>query len=557
MRAKTFTLRFSMRSQLELGLWSLGALCFVMLIIHGTQHKMQSRWQHVNVRNRSFAKVENTTNSILLDTIANRQTFSNKYPSSVDVVYTYVNGSDKNWQMEKKRYRVEFLADIEKISVDDMQKRLDAEKENTVDKANGENRFRDHEELKFSIRSLLQHASWVGKIFIAVATKDQVPYWLNVSHPKIHIVTHDMFFKDNSHLPTFNSAAIEANLHLIPGLSDYYLYLNDDIFFGKDASLDDFMLDKADGTQNVYFDFYVAISACSRGCKADILGNGVCDKECNNLLCNWDMGDCGPASTWNGLQDVSKWESKLRISPHGGSFMRSIVNVDVVFNREFGKNPYGGERRPIAHIPHLMNKHLVQDMAYRFPNFFESTSRHRLRHQRDLQYAFMYYYYLVHTRSFAPTIEQIWNAAMKTADTPQFLFGDDVTALYEDKMRDYHRLVIRSSTSFKILQECASNHISITPRDCLQALYALRDDHRLRLPSRVMKQMPLTDVTFWCLGSKPDLNIRALKRIMNNPRKFICIEDDMLEPYPTVDAQLQTTLSTLFSNVSESAENIW
>jgi hypothetical protein len=34
-------------------------------------------------------------------------------------------------------------------------------------------------------------------------------------------------------LPTFSSPAIEANLHRIAGLSEHFLYFNDDVFLGK------------------------------------------------------------------------------------------------------------------------------------------------------------------------------------------------------------------------------------------------------------------------------------------------------------------------------------
>lgn len=32
---------------------------------------------------------------------------------------------------------------------------------------------------------------------------------------------------------------------------------------------------------------------CSINCDSIILGNGVCDEECNNANCNFDEGDCG------------------------------------------------------------------------------------------------------------------------------------------------------------------------------------------------------------------------------------------------------------------------
>ena len=47
-------------------------------------------------------------------------------------------------------------------------------------------------------------------------------------------------FKNKSHLPSFSSPAIESHIHEIPGLSDKFLYLNDDVMFGKDVWPDDF-----------------------------------------------------------------------------------------------------------------------------------------------------------------------------------------------------------------------------------------------------------------------------------------------------------------------------
>lgn len=47
-------------------------------------------------------------------------------------------------------------------------------------------------------------------------------------------------FPIKSHLPTFSSPAIESHLHRIPGLSDFFLYMNDDVMFGKEVWPDDF-----------------------------------------------------------------------------------------------------------------------------------------------------------------------------------------------------------------------------------------------------------------------------------------------------------------------------
>lgn len=47
-------------------------------------------------------------------------------------------------------------------------------------------------------------------------------------------------FQNQTHLPTFSSPAIETHIHRIPGLSQKFIYLNDDVMFGKDVWPDDF-----------------------------------------------------------------------------------------------------------------------------------------------------------------------------------------------------------------------------------------------------------------------------------------------------------------------------
>ena len=73
-------------------------------------------------------------------------------------------------------------------------------------------------------------------------------------------------FPNKSHLPTFSSPAIESHLHRIPGLSHKFLYLNDDVMFGREVCLDDFYT-QSDGhkvmfaclilTQNVGYCFVI------------------------------------------------------------------------------------------------------------------------------------------------------------------------------------------------------------------------------------------------------------------------------------------------------------
>lgn len=100
-----------------------------------------------------------------------------------------------------------------------------------------EARFRQINELKYALRSVYMYAPWIRRIYIA--TDSPAPEWL-AEHPDVRIVRSEEFFKDPSVLPTHNSQAVESQLHHIEGLSEHFLYSNDDMFFGRPVAPDMF-----------------------------------------------------------------------------------------------------------------------------------------------------------------------------------------------------------------------------------------------------------------------------------------------------------------------------
>ncbi|CAK6950029.1 N-acetylglucosamine-1-phosphotransferase subunits alpha/beta [Scomber scombrus] len=151
-------------------------------------------------------------------------------------------------------------------------------------------RFEDNEELRYSLRSVERHAPWVRHIFIV--TNGQIPSWLNLDNPRVTVVTHQDIFLNNSQLPTFSSPAIETHIHRIPGLSQKFIYLNDDVMFGKDVWPDDFYSHSKG--QKVYLTW--PVPNCAEGCPGSWIKDGYCDKPCNNSACDWDGGDCTGAA---------------------------------------------------------------------------------------------------------------------------------------------------------------------------------------------------------------------------------------------------------------------
>ncbi|KAL6116726.1 gnptab [Pungitius sinensis] len=147
-------------------------------------------------------------------------------------------------------------------------------------------RFEDNEELRYSLRSVERHAPWVRHIFIV--TNGQIPSWLNLDNPRVTVVPHQDIFLNSSHLPTFSSPSIETHIHRIPGLSQKFIYLNDDVMFGKDVWPDDFYSHSKG--QKVYLTW--PVPNCAEGCPGSWIKDGYCDKACNNSACDWDGGDC-------------------------------------------------------------------------------------------------------------------------------------------------------------------------------------------------------------------------------------------------------------------------
>lgn len=132
-------------------------------------------------------------------------------PFPIDVVYTWVDGDDPEWRAKRDRVARRTTG--------------------TTGDGSTPERYLSFDELRYSLRSVWEHVPYVRHIYLV--TDGQRPSWLDPAHPRITLVDHADIFEDASALPTFNSHAIESQLHHIDGLSDHYLYVNDDVFFGR------------------------------------------------------------------------------------------------------------------------------------------------------------------------------------------------------------------------------------------------------------------------------------------------------------------------------------
>lgn len=123
----------------------------------------------------------------------------------IDFLITWVDGNDSAWQKERNYY-----AKLENKEVD-----------------NSKIRYRDWGTLKYWFRGVEKFAPWVNNIFFV--TCGHLPEWLNTNHPKLKIVKHTDFIP-SQYLPTFSSNVIEFYFDKISGLSDKFVFFNDDFF---------------------------------------------------------------------------------------------------------------------------------------------------------------------------------------------------------------------------------------------------------------------------------------------------------------------------------------
>ncbi|MFF7755780.1 stealth family protein [Streptomyces sp. NPDC007971] len=261
-------------------------------------------------------------------TVRTRKAFTALLPGDidfpVDAVYTWVDGSDPLW----------------------LRRRAAASSEGLHEEAANAGRYADHDELRYSLRSLSMHAPWIRNIYLV--TDDQTPPWLDTDQPGIQVVSHRDIFSRQEFLPTFNSHAIESQLHHISGLSEHFLYFNDDVFLGSEVLPEDFFL--ANGLSK----FFPSPALVPLGPRAD---------------------QDPPVSL-------------------AGKNNRAIVQ------ERFGRLLV----QKMRHVPHALRRTVLDEIEEDFPEQHRMTAATRFRGPDDLAVtSSLYHYYAFHTQRALPS----------------------------------------------------------------------------------------------------------------------------------------------------------
>lgn len=133
--------------------------------------------------------------------------------AGIDIVYLWVDGADPAWRARRHQaYAVWAQAHPGQLALH----------------GNVAGRYRDNGELRYNLRALERFFPGHGHVYLL--TDRQVPSWLRASK-RLTVIDHASLLPGAA-LPVFDSGHIESYLHHIPGLSERFLYFNDDVFLG-------------------------------------------------------------------------------------------------------------------------------------------------------------------------------------------------------------------------------------------------------------------------------------------------------------------------------------
>lgn len=134
----------------------------------------------------------------------------------IDFVVLWLDSNDPKWQKDYEIYSSQSRQGKEKV------------------------RFRDHDTFKYWFRAVEKYAPWVHKVFLI--TNGKFPDWINKDYEKLELVEHSEYIP-HPLLPTFNSCVIEMFLNNIKGLSEHFVYFNDDLFLNAPVTPDYYFKD--------------------------------------------------------------------------------------------------------------------------------------------------------------------------------------------------------------------------------------------------------------------------------------------------------------------------
>ncbi len=248
--------------------------------------------------------------------------------NKIDFVIMWVDGNDPKWKAEREKYEL-----------------------NKGKDDNRDFRFRDWDNLQYIFRGIEKFTPWVNRVHLV--TWGHLPKWINLDCKKLNIVKHSDYLPEE-YQPCFNSEALEINLHRIKGLSEQFVYFNDDMFILKEMKETDFFKN-------------------GKPCDSAILNAHCCELSDGGTLCNFL--NIGIINKYFKMNDVLK------------------NNTLKWFNLKYGlkglRTPYllVCPRFPgmlMQHIPTSFNKSTFERVWKLERDILDMTSKNKFRNLADV-----------------------------------------------------------------------------------------------------------------------------------------------------------------------------
>ncbi|XP_024140641.1 N-acetylglucosamine-1-phosphotransferase subunits alpha/beta [Oryzias melastigma] len=257
-----------------------------------------------------------------------------------------------------------------------------------------------------------------------------------------------------------------------------------------------------------------------------------------------------PAATGRRLQDT---------------FADSLRHVNKLLNGQFGF----ASRKVPAHMPHMIDRLIMQELQDTFPEEFDKTSAHRVRHSEDMQFAFSYFYFLMSAQqelnitdvfdeidtdhSGVLSDREIRTLATRIHDLPLSL--QDLTGL-EQMLINCSKTLPTNLTQLHLVSPTQEAYYDPSMPPVTKGLVlhckpiterihkAFKDQNKYKF-----EIMGEEEIAFKMVRTNVSHVVGQLDDIRKNPRKFICLNDNIDHSHKdaaTVKAVLRDFYESMF-----------
>jgi hypothetical protein len=247
------------------------------------------------------------------------------------------------------------------------------------------------------------------------------------------------------------------------------------------------------------------------------------------------------------------------------TYASSLLHVNRLLNKEFGTE----NRKVPAHMPHLIDIDIMNEMQLRWEALWNETSAHRFRSPRDMQYAFSYYHYVMNRYSAHPpdlaafladaidtngdgyidnnefrTLAAIVNARVLSPEKVQAFrdcafptVREEISVRQSADREVEERLIIKAPRTIKSILNCSIIVTALTERF---------KNSRYPLVPPAYTVGAEEDVVFEMIYDNVSLTMEKLDSVRWRRSKFICLNDNVQHYTPDLSVAVRDFFEAMY-----------